>query len=79
MLLMVGQIVTSSLSVAVGLGGINFPSQLLAVEGASQIAGQITKIERERFTVHGELGQEVTLRVTRNTNVICAGGKGGQM
>ena len=52
---------------------------LLAVEGASQITGKITKLEGDRFTVHGDLGQEVTLRVTKDTNIICAGGKGSQM
>ena len=72
--------VLSSLSAVVGLLGMSVPTPFLfAVEGASQIAGTITKLEGDRFTVHGDLGQEVTLRVTKDTNVICAGGKGGQM
>ena len=29
--------------------------------------------------MHGDLGQEVILRVTKDTNMICAGGKGSQM
>lgn len=67
-----------SLVTALSLG-MGSPSLLFAIEGAGQIAGQITKIEGERFTVHGDLGQELTLRVTKDTNVICAGGKGSQL
>jgi len=64
-----------SLITALSLG-MGLPTILFSMEGASQVAGKITKIEGERFTVHGDLGQEVTLRVTKDTNVICAGGKG---
>jgi hypothetical protein len=67
-----------SLVTALSLG-MGFPVLLFAIEGAGQVAGKITKIEGERFTVHGDLGQDVTLRVTKDTNVICAGGKGSQM
>jgi hypothetical protein len=55
------------------------PATLFGLEGTPQVSGKVTKIEGDRFTIHGDLGQEVTLRVTKDTNVICAGGKGNQM
>jgi hypothetical protein len=58
------------------LGG---PASLFALEGPPQVLGKVTKIEGDRFTIHGDMGQDVTLRVTKNTNVICASGKGSQM
>ena len=72
-------ILTLALAAAASLITMGLPAILFAVEGAGQIAGEVTKIEGDRFTVHGDLGQDVTLRVTKDTNVICAGGKGSQM
>ena len=68
-----------SLSVAMALYAMGPPASLFGMEGAPQVSGKVTKIDGDRFTVHGDLGQEVTLRVTKDTNVICAGGKGNQM
>ena len=72
-------LLTASLSAAIGLLGMSVSGPLFAIEGASQIAGTITKLEGDRLTVHGNLGQDVTLRVTKNTNVICSSGKESQM
>jgi hypothetical protein len=72
-------LLTASLSAAIGLLGMSVSGPLFAIEGASQIAGTITKLEGDRLTVHGSLGQDVTLRVTKNTNVICLSGKESQM
>jgi hypothetical protein len=63
----------------VALLGLGIPSLLYAVEGESQIAGKIAKIEGDRYTVHGDQGKDVTLRVTKDTNIICASGKGSGM
>jgi hypothetical protein len=46
----------------------------MAVEGAAQLSGKLTKIEGDRYTVHGDQGKDVTVRVTKDTNMICAGG-----
>jgi hypothetical protein len=68
-----------SLVAVASVAGLSLPPSLFAVEGESQLAGHITKIDGDRYTVHGDLGKEVTLRVTKDTNMICAGGKGSQM
>ena len=50
-----------------------------AVEGAAQFSGELTKIEGDRYTLHGDEGKDITVRVTKDTNVICIAGKGAQM
>ncbi|MBA3753588.1 MAG: hypothetical protein H0X01_05510 [Nitrospira sp.] len=70
--------VTLSLLAVASFATLGVPAALLAVEGESQIAGTISKIEGDRYTVHGDSGKDVTLRVTKDTNVVCAGGKGNQ-
>lgn len=67
------------LGAAMTLSAIGTAAAGFAMEGTPQVSGKITKIEGDRFTVHGDMGQDVTLRVTKNTNVICAAGKGNQM
>ena len=59
--------------------GMLLPAALLAVEGESQLTGELTKIEGDRYTVHGALGKDVTVRVTKDTNIICASGKGSRL
>lgn len=70
---------TMILTLLVGLMGLGLPSALLAVEGESQLSGQLTKIEGDRYTVHGDQGKDVTVRVTKDTNIVCASGKGSRM
>ena len=57
----------------------------LAVEGQSSniilggpdiVLGHIVKIQGEQFLVKGEQGQEISLRVTKDTNKICGAGAG---
>jgi hypothetical protein len=42
--------------------------------GPEVIEGHITNIAGEQYTVHGDQGQDVTLRVTKDTNQVCTGG-----
>jgi hypothetical protein len=42
--------------------------------GPEVIEGRITNIVGEQYTVHGDQGQDVTLRVTKDTNQVCTGG-----
>jgi hypothetical protein len=51
---------------------VSAPITLLAVEGESQLMGELTKIDGDRYTVHGDQGKDVTVRVTKDTNIICA-------
>ena len=67
------------LGAAMTLSAIGVPAAVSAMEGTPQVSGQVTKIEGDRFTIRGDTGQDVTVRVTKNTNVICASGKGSHM
>lgn len=64
---------------AAGLVALGLSHTVFAVEGASQFSGELTKIEGDRYTVHAEQGKDVTVRVTKDTNIICASGKGRGM
>jgi hypothetical protein len=66
-------------TMAAALVGMALPAALWAVEGESQLSGQLTKIEGDRYTVHGDQGKDVTVRVTKDTNIICTSGKGNRM
>lgn len=44
--------------------------------GPDIVMGKITNIQGEQYTVHGDRGQNITLRVTKDTNRICAKGQG---
>jgi hyperosmotically inducible protein len=44
--------------------------------GPEIVEGKITKIEGELFSIHGNRGQEVSLRVTKDTNKVCGSGQG---
>lgn len=66
---------------AAGIGLITLSSSHVAsaVEGAAQFSGELTKIEGDRYTLHGDQGKDITVRVTKDTNKICAGGKDSHM
>ncbi|SLM49310.1 exported protein of unknown function [Nitrospira japonica] len=60
-----------------GLGlGPHGQSSNVVMSGPDMVIGKITKIQGEQFTVHGDRGQDISLKVTKDTNKICAGGKG---
>jgi hypothetical protein len=40
---------------------------------------QIEQIQGDEYAVKGEKGQSVKLRVTKDTNMVCAGGEGAKM
>jgi hypothetical protein len=44
--------------------------------GPESVEGKITKIEGELFSIHGDRGQEISLRVTKDTNKVCGSGEG---
>jgi len=46
------------------------------MSGPDLVIGKITKIQGEQFTVHGDRGQDISLKITKDTNKICAAGKG---
>jgi hypothetical protein len=40
--------------------------------GPDILVGHISKVDGEIFSIRGDRGQEVTLRVTKDTNIVCA-------
>ncbi|MCC2641403.1 MAG: exported protein of unknown function [Nitrospira sp.] len=44
--------------------------------GPDVIFGTIDRIHGEEYSIKGNRGQDITLRVTKDTNVVCAGGQG---
>ena len=44
--------------------------------GPDIVEGKITKIQGELYSIHGSRGQEISLRVTKDTNKVCGSGQG---
>ena len=44
--------------------------------GPEIVEGKITKIDGELFSIYGNRGQEISLRVTKDTNKVCGAGQG---
>jgi hypothetical protein len=61
-----------------GLAGQSQSSNVV-MGGPEVIDGFITKIAGEEYTVHGDRGQDVTLRVTKDTNQVCTGGSSSKV
>ena len=67
------------LGTAVSLTALGLSTTVFGVEGASQFSGELTKIDGDRYTLHADQGKDVTVRITKDTNIICASGKGSGM
>ncbi|HKR78841.1 MAG TPA: hypothetical protein VJR69_03965 [Nitrospira sp.] len=61
----------------VGLEGGGGSNVILG--GPEIIIGQIEQIQGDEYAVKGDKGQSVKLRVTKDTNMVCAGGEGAKM
>ena len=46
--------------------------------GPDIVVGKITNIQGEQYSIKGDRGQDLTLRVTKDTNKVCAKGQGTQ-
>jgi hypothetical protein len=46
--------------------------------GPDIVEGKITNIQGESYSIKGNRGQDITLRVTKDTNKVCAKGQGTQ-
>jgi hypothetical protein len=60
----------------VGLGSSGGHSSNVIMGGPDIIVGKISKIQGEQYSIEGDRGQEISLRVTKDTNLVCAGGQG---
>jgi len=75
----VGKGETSQQKSQQGLGVEGAGSSGVILGGPEIIVGQIERINGEEYGVKGDQGQSVKLRVTKDTNMVCAGGEGAQM
>ncbi len=60
-----------------GLKSGSQPSNVI-MGGPDIVEGKITKIDGEQFSIKGNRGQEISLRVTKDTNKVCGEGQGTQ-
>ncbi len=61
----------------VGLGSGGGQSNVV-MGGPDIIMGRISKIQDDQYSVEGDRGQEISLRVTKDTNLVCAEGQGAK-
>jgi hypothetical protein len=65
-----------------GQQGIGLQSQgqsSTVIKGGPDIVfGKITNIHGDQFSIHGDRGQDIVLRVTKDTNKVCAKAEGTQ-
>lgn len=61
-----------------GLGSESHSSNVI-MGGPDIVVGEITKVEGERYSVKGDRGQEISLRVTKDTNKVCGEGQGARV
>jgi len=58
-----------------GLGSESHSSNVI-MGGPDIVIGEVTKIQGEQFLIKGDRGQEISLRVTKDTNKVCGDGQG---
>ena len=61
-----------------GLGSESHSSNVI-MGGPDIVIGKITKIQGEQFSIKGDRGQEISLRVTKDTNKVCGEGTGTRL
>lgn len=62
-----------------GLGLKDAGSSNVLLGGPEIIIGSIQKINNENYTISGDLGQQIQIRVTADTNKVCAPGGQGKV
>src|SRR6266545_2667729 len=62
-----------------GLGVEGAGSSNVILGGPEIIVGRIKSIQGEDYMIDGEAGQFIRLRVTKDTNMVCASGEGAKL
>lgn len=70
---------TSDIQGQQGLGLLGAEASNVIKGGPEIIEGQITRIQGEHFFISGQHGQNITLRVTKDTNKVCAQAEGTRL
>lgn len=63
----------------IGLSSKDPQESNVIMGGPEIIIGRITKIDGEQYSVEGDRGQDISLRVTKDTNLVCAGSDKAQI
>jgi hypothetical protein len=75
----VGKGETSQQKSQQGVGVEGAGSSDVMLGGPEIIIGQIEQIQGDQYSIKGDRGQSVKLHVTKDTNMVCAGGEGAKM
>jgi hypothetical protein len=75
----VGKGETSQQKSQQGMGVEGGGSSNVLLGGPEIIIGQIEQVQGEEYSIKGEHGQSVKLRLTKDSNIVCAGGEGAKM
>jgi hypothetical protein len=62
-----------------GIGVEGGSSSNVILGGPEIIIGQINQVQGDEYSIKGERGQAVKLRMTKDTNKVCVGGEGAHM
>ena len=74
----VGKGETSQQKSQQGLGVEGGGSSNVILGGPEILIGKIEQIQGDAYSIKGDKGQSMKLRVTKDTNLVCAGGEGSQ-
>jgi hypothetical protein len=58
----------------VGLGNSGGTSSNVIMGGPDIVIGKISNIQGDQYSIEGDRGQEISLRVTKDTNMVCSEG-----
>lgn len=75
----VGKGETSQQKSQQGIGVEGGGSSSVLLGGPEIIIGKIEQVQGEEYSIQGDHGQSVKLRLTKDTNMVCAGGEGAKM
>jgi hypothetical protein len=62
-----------------GVGVEGAGSSEVVLGGPEILIGQIEQIQGDQYSIKGDRGQSMKLHVTKDTNMVCAGGEGAKM
>jgi hypothetical protein len=58
--------------------GLESGTSNVIMGGPDIVIGKISKIQGDQYSIQGDRGQEVSLRVTKDTNLVCSEGQGAK-
>jgi hypothetical protein len=58
--------------------GLGSGNSNVIMGGPDIVVGKISKIQGDQYSIQGDRGQEISLRVTKDTNLVCSEGQGAK-